>query len=172
MGYMEIALLPKTALRIKGKNAAIIINPHDKAAYNAAIFFDTPLEEISLEGDTVVINRPGEYEIGGMKIKGVKNESDTLYTVSVDGVEVLLGKINSLDKMQHKLKEHTIVVAYCDAVVSGSFLTSLATNVVVFYGEKSAEIVQAFAKENIKQMAKYAVTRDKLPGEVETVLLS
>ena len=86
-------------------------------------------------------------------------------------VDVLVGKISALDAMQHKLKEHHIVVALCDEIVTASFLTSLASNVVIFYGDKAREISQAFGKDNVKPMPKYVTTKEKLPSEVETVIL-
>jgi hypothetical protein len=43
--------------------------------------------------------------------------------------------------------------------------------VIIFYGEKAAEIAQTFGKETVKQMAKYSTTKDKLPQEVETIVL-
>jgi len=172
MGYMEIALLPNASLRIKGKHATFGIDPQDKSQYNAIILFTKTLKEIQLQEETVIVAGVGEYEVGGIKMTGTKSEEDVAYSMNVDGVEVLLGKINSLEKLQHKLKEHNIIVVYCDTVVDASFLTSLVSSVIIFYGEKAPELSQTFGKESTKQMAKYSVTLDKLPAEVETILLA
>ncbi len=74
--------------------------------------------------------------------------------------------------MHQKLKEHNIVIVDCYDVGSATFITSLAQNVVIFYGEKASEVASSFGKENVKQMNKYSSTKDKLPAEVETVLLA
>jgi hypothetical protein len=167
---MEIALLTKSGLRIKGKQATLAIDPSDKTAYEAVLLLSKTPDEL-VNTDTILITGAGEYEIGGIKVSGIRSESDLLYSITVDGVEVLVGKLDVLEKMQHKLKEHNIVVVNCVTEAGASFITSLAENVVMFYGEKAQEISASFGKENVKPMNKYSSTKDKLPTEVETVLL-
>lgn len=171
MMYMEIALLTKSGLRIKGKQATIAIDPIDKTAYEAILLLSRTPEEVTKQEDAIVVTGAGEYEVGGIKIGCMRADSDLVYSITVDGVEVLVGKLDVLEKMQHKLKEHQIVVVNCIAEGSASFITSLAENVVMFYGEKAKEISASFGKENVKEMAKYSSTKDKLPTEAETVLL-
>ncbi len=168
---MEIQLFPKNSLRIKGKRSSFIIDPQEKANYNAVILINLARESAKVEEEAVVIQGAGEYEIGGIKMTGLQADTDVVYSMNVDGIDVLIGKINALERMQHKLKDHNIVIVICDTLASASFVTSLADNTIVFYGEKAAEIAQNFGKENIKQMGKYVTTIDKLPAEVETVLL-
>lgn len=172
MRYMEIAYLSKSGLRIKNKQATIAIDPQDKGTYDAVLVLAKSVEEISYAEETVLVQGVGEYEIGGIKITGLRSEADMLYSMIVDGVEILIGKAQALEKMQHKLKEYNIVVVNCDVEASATFITSLAENVVMFYGEKATIIASSFGKENIKTVAKYSSTKDKLPTEVETVLLT
>ena len=172
MSYMEIALLPKNGIKIKNKQATIAIDPQDKTFYEAVLLLSKSAEEVNLQEDSVLISAVGEYEIGGIKMTGTRSEVGMLYTLNVDGIDILVGKLDSLDKMQHKLKEHKIVMVDCETVGSASFITSLAENVVIFYGEKAGEISASFGKENVKSMNKYSVTKDKLPTEVETILLA
>lgn len=171
MGYMEIALLTKSGLRIKGKQASIAIDPQDKSTYEAVLILSKTPEEVSKQEDTIIITGAGEYEIGGIKVNCLRSESDLVYSIIVDGVEVLVGKLDVLEKMQHKLKEHNIVVVNCAAQGSASFITSLAENVVMFYGDQAKEIASSLGKENVQAVAKYSSTKDKLPTEVETILL-
>ena len=170
MGYMEIALLPKSVLRIKGKSAVFIVNPQGDVAANAALLLEPGAEFISNE--MVVLNGAGEYEIGGVKLTGLRNEKSVLYSIHIDGMEVIVGTIGLLSAMQHKLKEHNIVVVNCDEIADASFLTSLAVNAVLFYGDKAPEVAQGFEKEKLKQMNKYAASLGKLPAEMETILLT
>lgn len=172
MGYMEIALLPKSGLRIKGKQATLAIDPSDKATYEAVLVLSKTPEEITKQDESIIITGAGEYEIGGIKVTCMRSETDLLYSIIVDGVEVLVSKLDVLEKMQHKLKEHNIVVVNCQSEASVSFITSLAENAVMFYGDKAKEISASFGKENVKEMSKYSSTKDKLPTEVETVLLA
>lgn len=172
MGYMEISVLPKSSLRIKGKHTTFAVDPQDKASYLVSLLLDKSAQELNLPDETVVIKGPGEYEMGGVKMTGTRSESGILYSLSVDGVDILIGRLPALDKMQHKLKEHNVVVALCNEQAPASFLTSLAANSILFYGDKAKEISQSFGVESVKQMTKYQTTRDKLPAEVETVLLA
>jgi len=168
---MEIAVLQRTGLRIKSKQASLVVDVPDKAAYDGLLLVGKSPEGLSSD-DAVLIYGTGEYEIGGIKMTGTRADTDMLYSLNVDGIDILLGKLNALSKMQHKLKEYDIVVVLCDTVDNASFITSLASNVVVFYGEKAGEIASTFGKENVKTMAKYQVTKEKLPAEVETILLA
>lgn len=168
---MEIALLPKNSLRIKGKKAVFAVDPMDKSEPAAAIVLTRPLDQLSLGPNTVVVNGPGEYEIGGTKMTGTRIDGEVVYNPKVDGVDIILGKLTSLEKLQHKLKEQNIVVAYVDAAINASFITSLASNVIILYGEHAKELASSFGKDNITTVSKYSATIDKLPQEVETMIL-
>lgn len=167
---MEIALLPKSLLRIKSKNATFVVNPQSAVAANAALFLHTTTDFVSDE--MVVIKGAGEYEIGGVKITGFRNEEQVVYSFYIDTIEVVMGTITQLSAMQHKLKEHNIVVVNCEEIADASFLTSLAVNAVLFYGEKAEEVAQGFEKEKLQKTNKYTATLGKLPAEMETILLA
>lgn len=168
---MEIALLPKGSLRIKGKRASFVVDPQDKTPHAAAIVLTRPLDQLHLQPDAVVINGPGEYEIGGIKMNVSRELGDIIYNPNVDGVEILLGRLTSLEKMQHKLKEQHVVIANVDSITNVSFINSLASNVVIFYGEHASELIEPLGKGNVATTPKYSVTLDKLPQEVVTVIL-
>src|SRR5664279_1566955 len=109
---MEIALVQKTALRIKGKQASFVVNPVDTASANAALILDETIPEINTE-ETVILRGPGDYEIGGVKITGIRGEKGVVYSLTVDGIAIVVGKIDTLSAMQQKLKDHNIVLALC-----------------------------------------------------------
>jgi hypothetical protein len=169
---MEIAIVPQSALRIKGKQMTLGVDQVDKSNSRGTIILHANPKDLKEPADDhVLINGAGEYEVGGIKINGTRSGQHVLYSMNVDGVEVLIGKISTLDAMQHKLKEHHIVVALSDEVVTASFLTALASNVIIFYGDKAKEISLVFGTDTVKHLPKYQTTRDKLPQEVETVIL-
>lgn len=179
---MEIAILPKNSLKIKSKNACFVVDPsayvkgsgetkQDKSAYNGVIVLNKNLDQSNIKDDAVVIDGPGEYEIGGVKISGTRSEGEVLYNLNVEGVEILLGKLSTMEKQQHKLKEQDIVVAYVDTMTNASFVTSLASNVVIYYGEQASELAAKFGKGNAATMQKYSGAAGKLPQEVETIIL-
>lgn len=174
MGYMEIAMLPKGTLRIRDKNATFVIDPVEKEVQNpnGVLLLSRGFQSSDEEDDSVVINGPGDYEVAGIKIAGTKTDRDTAYSLKIDGVDVLIGQLHSLEKMQQKLKEHQIVIVLCNSTGSTSFLTSLASNVILFYGDTAQELIQTFGKGENKQMSKYITSLSKLPVEMETVLLA
>ena len=104
-------------------------------------------------------------------MSGTRVDETTIFSMIVDGVSILIGTLTSLEKIHNKLQEHNIVVVSCNEAGNASFVTSLTENVTMFYGEKASEVAQSFGKENVKSLNKYASTKDKLPAEVETVLL-
>ncbi|HSW97522.1 MAG TPA: hypothetical protein VLF89_06885 [Candidatus Saccharimonadales bacterium] len=167
---MEIALLPKSILRVKGKTATFVINPQSSVVANAVLMFEPGAENDSEEA--VVVNGAGEYEIGGVKITGLRNDKSVLYSMNIDGVEIVAGSITLLSAMQHKLKEHNVVLVNCDETADASFLTSLAINAVLFTGENASVVAQNFEKEKLQNTNKYSASLGKLPAEMETILLS
>ena len=171
---MEIQLLPKNVLKIRSKQGSIGINPSKNDQFNAAILIgDAADASATVENDgIVVINGPGEYEISGIKIAGVRNKSQTVYSLSVDGVECMVGTLQAISDAQQKLKEHNIAVVAALTDVDASFVTNFASNAVLFYGNLADQVVHKLAKENIKSLSKYQATADKLPTELETVLLA
>ncbi len=168
---MEIVLLPENGLKIKGKQATLLVNADDLSiAHHVAVYFRrTPPKKIPEE--SVVITGPGEYEIGGIKISGIKTKDGPVFSVTVDGVDILLGALSVVEKIQNKLKQHAVVLIHSALEVDATFLNSLSNNVVILYGEKAKEVLQKFAKEGVNETGKYQVTKDKLPQELETVLL-
>jgi hypothetical protein len=171
---MEISLLSPQSIRIKGKTGSFVVNPQGKIAGVNGIFLfkGMSVDKTKMDEEIVVIKGPGEYELGGVKISGIRVGGETVYSMSVDSVDILLGKAEELAKDHAKLKEHNIVILYVDTPTNASFVTALAPNVVLFYGEKSEESITNLAKDSFKRESKYVTTLDKLPTEMETVLLS
>jgi hypothetical protein len=162
--------LPKSSLRIKGKNASFVVNPQSASSANAILSL-IPGEEFASE-ESVVLNGAGEYEIGGVKITGMRNDKEVLYSMNLDGMEILIGTVTLFSAMQHKLKEHNVVVVNCEETTDASFLTSLGVNAVLFYGENASVVAEGFEKEKLQKMNKYSASLGKLPSEMETVLLA
>lgn len=171
---MEISVQSISSLKLKGKHASIFINPQDKtAAYNAAILIGTPAKsELKLSEEGVVIDGPGEYEAGGVKINGTKVDGMTVYSLTIDGVDIAVGEIAALEKMHQKMKEHHVLIVYANASQSASFVTTIATHASIFYGAHGMEVIDTLAKEEKKVVAKYQITAEKLPAETETILLA
>jgi hypothetical protein len=174
MVYMEVSILPKNILRLKSKQATFLINPADKIqGANAAIYL-LPTEVVSEDEATVILDGPGEYEIGGVKLSGMRVGESVVYSLSLDGVEVMVGDIPPLEKLQHKVKEHDMVILCTDTTspTSAAFSTGLATSYLLCFGANGKALIDSFGKENATTTNKLSVTKDKLPPELQTVLLA
>lgn len=171
---MEISLQSVNSLKIRGKKATIAINPQDKSATpNLVILLGNPAKSsLKIPGDVVVIDGPGEYEAAGVKITGSKADDQTIYSLTIDGVDILLGARQALEKTHQKLKEHNISLIYAAVEGDASFATALSVNAIVFFGEKAEAVVNTLAKEEKKRTSKYQITAEKLPTETETILLA
>ena len=161
-----------------GKRAVFVVDPvpdkkasSDKSVFDAILVLLQSLDKSFTNSDNVVIDGPGEYEIGGVKLSATRNEADLIYNLNIDGMGIILGKLGTLEKFQNKLKEQSIVIAYVDSVINPAFITSLTSNVVIFYGEHAKELTLSFGKEAVKNLQKYSTTLDKLPLEIETIIL-
>ncbi len=166
---MEISTLSKSSIRIKGKTSILVVDPENKIDSNAVLLLDPNNNFDKSEG--ILIKGPGEYETGGVKITGIKGETGLAYNITIDNLTILLGNLSTLEKIHTKLKESNILIVNSNEVIEATFLTGLVTNAIIFYGEKSAETAKSFGKENVSSVSKYVTTIDKLPAEVEAMIL-
>jgi len=100
---MEIKLLNKSAIYLKGKKESILIDPTDKdllnnkAASRIIIYTSGDFNDGNLwNSDQILIKGGGEYEIGGVEVMGINGEDgNTVYRIVIDNfILVVLGKIN------------------------------------------------------------------------------
>lgn len=171
---MEIATLTSGSIRIKGKQGSFVINPHGKVTGANGVFIlgNTPFDKTKLDPETVIIKGPGEYELAGVKITGTRVGNETAFRLTIDRIDILVGSASALEKDHSKLSDNNIVVLYAGTVADPSFVTALEPNAVLFFGDKAEETVKQFAKENFRTEQKYSVTIDKLPAELESVLMT
>lgn len=171
---MDIALLSPGSIKVKGKIASFIVEPRDvkgKLAADAVITYDsTPIDISAVEGARVTLAGPGDYEVNGIKIVGLKSQNSSVYYLNIDNMSVMVGK-SSAFKSKEILKDADVAVLFADELVDASLLATLDPRATVFYGEKAEENIKALGKE-AAATNKYSVTKDKLPTEMEAVLLS
>lgn len=170
---MDIALLSPSSVKIKGKSISFLVEPRDtkgKITGECIITFDsTPIDISSIEEARVILNGPGDYEIGGVKIAGIKSPEGNSYFLSIDGLSVFLARASSLHSKE-SLKDASVVVLFADSSVDMSLLATISPSVVVVYGPSATATLSALGKPS-DPVNKYSVTKDKLPTEMEAVLL-
>lgn len=171
---MEVTLLSDTSIKIKGKQAGIVVNPQKatKASADAVIFTSFTPESVSgIEGQRLIINGPGEYEIGGIKITGYRVADALSYLIIVDGVDVAVVHAQHVFAMQEIIKEAHCVVVCTDVLVDASAIAKLSPQVVVLYGKENDASAKALGKDTVTHTGKFQTTFEKLPQEMEVVVL-
>ena len=117
---MEIKYLGEKVIFLKGKKEAVLVDPSkgligdSKFGARAIIYTHEEGERSDLLGDKVVINGPGEYEIGGIEINGVNGEDgNTVYKLVIDGFKVVvMGELKQelSEKRVEKIEEADILL--------------------------------------------------------------
>ena len=174
MVFMDVSVLPGDALKIKGKQALFYVNASEKVSDANAVVYLTGNHVKPDSEAVVVIDGPGDYEIGGVKLSGIRSGEDIVYSFIFDGINIMIGKIAPIEKIQHKVKEHDVVIIAPDeqSPTNASFVTGLATNYLVAVGKDGKKLVDSFGVENPVTTTKLSMTKDKLPQEMQTVLLA
>jgi hypothetical protein len=172
---MEVSILGSRSVKIKSKVATFAVTPiglKSKVVADAVLLFEKGVgtKDLSLENETLIINGPGEYEIKGVKLSGLGKAEIVAYTGRMDSIDLCIAKASMLSKGKDVLGEYNMVIIEEDVLVDQSVFASLNASVIIVYGEKAAEHVKGLGKE-VLPVSKYVITRDKLPGEMEVILL-
>lgn len=173
---MDIAILTGDALRVKGKNATLVLNPTAATAKTEAdgiILLDKFLNfsDSKIEESRITIIGPGDYEVGGIKITAIKVFEKLAARIDVDNVRVLIGNGEAIEKIQDKVEEIDIIVVNADMKFNYSVLASFEPKVLMVYGELKNEVSKSLGKESAEKMNKFSATKDKLPAELQFILL-
>jgi len=172
---VDIQIFDKETLRVKIKKTAFAINPKSnvtKFDAEAILITDKIFDSSRVNDFRVLIEGAGEYEISGLKVLGIKTDSDTIYGLVSDSINVLVAKSSSLEKMSaDKIGEYQIVIINADSDLNQSLITSIERKVVILYGEKKKEGAKLLGKENVQVSSKVSISEDKLPEELEVMLL-
>lgn len=94
---MEITFHGASCVRLKGKDATVVVDPPCaaadlKAAPNLVVYTDGELDTQALhmrEGRVQEIRGAGEYEVAGITVHGVNAGGSTVMCLEVDGVRVV-----------------------------------------------------------------------------------
>lgn len=173
---MEIALLENNTLKIKGKKATIIVDPKKglpKQTADGILIFDKGnFDPTRIDENRVVIDEPGEYEVGGIKISGITNGKGIFYSLNVDDLDMVLAKTSTLSKFSDEITEPKVAIINVDSELDSASLAAIEPRVVVLYGEKAEAGIKALGKEGITRTKKFAQTPDKLPEEMQVIWLA
>lgn len=174
---MEIAFVSPKTLRIRGKQTTLVVDPdaHPKAKATGDVvigFTDTiVMSRILVEGQRLAVTGPGEYEVGGIKMTGRRTGEHITYDIRVDGIDLLLTTSTQLKLFKDSAKESDIMIVQSNETFDESSVTALSPKVLVLYGQESLAMAARLGKEVAEATQKFQTTLDKLPTEMEIVVL-
>jgi len=173
---VDISILSKASIKIRSRHAGIIVDPSmelPKISSDAVILLKTDGFDLSRVVDyRIVINGPGEYEISGVKVLGVKGDKGFVYGISADGFSVILGRSSDISKIKEDTYLSQIVILNVDDEINASAVTKLEPKIVILYGENKEAALKILGKANLSPVKKYSTLKDKLPEEMEVILLN
>lgn len=183
---MEVTFLGKTSFRFKTKNLTLLIDPiSDKEKADVVVLTGTGgISEIAgavNREKSFLINREGEYELGGVGIivdRLAAGKPEMVVRVSGDGVEVahtgaVTGDLE--DKMKQKLTESDVMlvslgkavelIKACEPYIAVLMGYDNLGEVDQFLGAHKFEIVK-------RDLDKLKLEADSLPENTEVVVLN
>lgn len=173
---MDIQIFGSDSLKIKSKKTTLAIDPKSevpKFEADAVVLLDKNSDITRINDFRVVINAVGEYEINGLKVSGVALDGDTIFTILSENALTLIAKASSLEKISaEKVGEYKILIINADSDLNQGRITAMEPNVVILYGEKAKEAAKALGKESATVSSKITVSEDKLPEEMDVMILA
>ncbi|MGA2967728.1 MAG: MBL fold metallo-hydrolase [Candidatus Levyibacteriota bacterium] len=173
---MDIQILGERTLKIKSKKTTLAIDPVvsiQKFDADAILLTSKDGDANRITNYRVVITEPGEYEVSGLKIVGIKSDGDSIFSLISENVRALVAKASSLKQIStEKIGDYQIVVVNADTEVSESAITAMEPSIVVLYGLKAKETAKALGKEDAAISTKISFAEDKLPEETEVLVLA
>lgn len=173
---MEVYFLAPESIKIKGKNVAFVTSPKDiktktEADCVLALLSNESVENPKIEGARVTIDAPGEYEVTGAKIVSQRSGENIVYSIKLDGLGILLGALVAIEQLKDKLEDkHHVVIACVSEKLNEETITSLEPSVTVLFGPGAKEAAKVLGKDGTASL-KYQTTLEKLPAEMEVVVL-
>lgn len=173
---MDIQIFNTDSLRLKIKKTTFAVDPKTTIAKfdaEAILAMDKSFDPARVNENRVIIEGPGEYEVSGVKVSGIKSDGDTIYSLFSDNVGILLAKASSLEKIsKDKLLDYKIVIINADSFLNQTLITAMEPSIVILYAEKKKEGARLLGKENAAISSKISISEDKLPEELEVMILS
>lgn len=159
---MDITSLKHSSYRIKGKQATITV------LSDGALTIEDRTGESSYP-----IAGPGEYEVKGVGVIGVAHEASTIYRFEIDGVSLLYtgGITKQLPTKDIENLDGVDILITSLASVAREIEPSI---VIPMVDEKDAlnGFLKELGKEDVAPQPKLSVTKDKIPEEMQVVVLS
>lgn len=172
---MDISILNNSSIKIRIRRSTFVVDPIAsgvKISCDGIILLNGNFDLSKVVDYRIVINGPGEYEINGVKILGVRVDKGLVYNISGDGFGLILGRMGEVSKIKDEaFSACQIAILNADGNFNQSIATELEPKVVILYGDKAENGAKILGKDNLTPSKKFTITKDKLPEEMEVVVL-
>jgi L-ascorbate metabolism protein UlaG (beta-lactamase superfamily) len=176
---MDITYLGGNTVKLAGKNLNIICDPSSSTVVGKSLAKQTVVswstDGLAKVDDAMVLDLPGEYEIGGAMITGVAAGQTTIFSFNIDGINVVVtGAVTeqvSADKLEALGKVDVLVVRVGDN--DAALVAKLEPAYVVPVGYDKAP--EAFLKEmgtSPEPQPRLKLNPKELPTETQVVVLT
>jgi hypothetical protein len=172
---VDISILSKNSIKIHSKHANFIVDPSadgPKVSCDAVILLNNNNIDLGRVVDyRIIIGGPGEYEVNGVKVLGVREDRGFVYGIAADGFSVILGKSSEISKIKEDTFLCQIAILNVDDELNSTVVTKLEPKIVILYGDNKESAAKLLGKADIPPIKKFTVVKDKLPEEMEVVVL-
>ncbi len=209
---MDIYWGGQALIKLKGKNASVIIDPYEAEFTGLKLPKDLTADVClvthqhqdhnNTEGQVMVFDKPGEYEVAGVVITGINSYHDskegterglnTIFHLMFDGLNLVhlgdFGQSTLTEDQLSQIGEVDILfipvgsVYTIDGKVASEIVAQLEPKIIVPIHYKieglkfELEGVEGFLKEmgteGVTPVPKLSITKEKLPEEPMVVVLS
>jgi len=172
---VDFSILYNNSIRIRTKHASFVIDPFrsiPKVSADAVIVLGNK-EDIDLSRVSdyrIVIEGGGEYEVNNVKISGIGVGNSFVYRIFADNFILVLGRISALSRIQDESLSSELALLNVDENLE-VIVAKLEPKTVILYGEKKMEGAKELGRDHIKPVQKFSIAKDKLPTEMEVVVL-
>lgn len=155
---MEISKVNSASVKLKGKNASVVVDPSVKIDAEIVILTnpsDTSSVE-KVEGKRLIIAGPGEYEVGGVSITGRASKGGTTYLL-LEQSKVLLTLSSAIAHVPDD-EEFDCLLIKINGELSKDSLGPINAKCVVLFGDVALskmklDDVETSAKISLKKTA-------------------
>lgn len=171
---MDIAIVGKTSIKIKGKQVSFIVDPArglPKTSADAIILsngYDN-IDTSRVTDSRIIITSAGGYEVNGAKVSGTTTAKGTLYKISIDGVLIIVGR--GAETKAEGFNACQVAIVNTGSDFNESFVTSLEPKLTVLYGDKKIDAAKTLGAQSVIGVSKVTIAKDKLPEKMEVVVL-
>lgn len=210
---MDITWYGQSCFKVKGKSASAVFDPFDPAVVGLKLpklaadvvlvthqHPDHNFVAGVAEGNPILIEGPGEYEVKGITVSGVsvfhdevegkERGKNTIYQCMIDGISIVhcgdLGHTLSKEQIEAIGVCHILMIPVggvytIDAAAAAEVVNQLEPLIILpmhykieglkFDLEPVDKFLKEIGKEEKELQPKLTITKDKLPDEVQVVVL-